>query len=214
MRKYIEGKEIVLPAVIRFATNFISLKFVVEQKINMKRMFMGPDWMESKHSKTLESIEVVALVFNDDFLKDAEEIIVVMESLVRVLRMVDGDKLTIGYIYEVMDLTKEAIKRIYGDEEAKYMPLWDIIDAFWDRKLHSPLHAARYFLNPQYFYDKSKFNEAREEEGKTKGGHSKEKDKDELTAVPLTRDRKQHISKWINPGKGAEIPARNKKGKK
>jgi len=59
--------------------------------------------------------------------------------------MVDGYKPAMGYIYESMDLTKEAIKRRYGDEEEKYMPLWDIIDAHWYRKLHSPLHAARYF---------------------------------------------------------------------
>eukprot|EP00253_Pinus_taeda_P017474 PITA_17474 len=132
MRKYTEGKEIVRPAMTRFATNFISLQFVVEQKINLKRMSLGPEWMASKHSKTLEGIEVVALMFNDGFWKDVEDIIVVMESLVRVLRMVDGDKPTMGYIYEVMDLTKEAIKRGYGDEEAKYMPLWDIIDAHWE----------------------------------------------------------------------------------
>eukprot|EP00253_Pinus_taeda_P008626 PITA_08626 len=159
MRVYTEGKEIVRPAVTRFATNFISLQFVVEQKINLKRMFLGPEWMGSKHSKTPEGIEIAALVFNDGFWKDAEEIIAVTESLVRVLRMVDGDKPAMGYIYEAMDLAKEAIKRRYGDDETKYMPLWDIIDARWDRQLHSPLHAAGYFLNPQYFYDKSKFNE-------------------------------------------------------
>eukprot|EP00253_Pinus_taeda_P035010 PITA_35010 len=122
-------------------------------------MFLGPKWMGSKHSKTLEGIEIVALVFNDGFWKDAEEIIVVTKSLVRVLRMVDGDKPAMGYIYEAMDIAKEAIKRRYGDDETKYMPLWDIIDARWDRQLHSPLHAAGYFLNPQYFYDKSRFNE-------------------------------------------------------
>eukprot|EP00253_Pinus_taeda_P002252 PITA_02252 len=158
-RKYTEGKEIVRPAMTRFATNFISLQSVVEQKINLKRMFLGPKWMAFKHSKTLEGIEIVALVFNDGFWKDAEEIIVVTEPLVRVLRMVDGDKPTMGYIYEAMDLAKEAIKRRYGDDETKYMPLLDIIDAHWDRKLHSPLHTTGYFLNPQYFYDKSKFNE-------------------------------------------------------
>ena len=58
---------------------------MVEQKINLNRMFLGPEWMASKHSRMLEGIEVVALVFNDSFWKDAEEIIVVMESLVRVL---------------------------------------------------------------------------------------------------------------------------------
>ena len=49
-------------------------------------MSLGPEWMESKHSKTLEGIEVVLLVFNDSFWKDAEEIIAVMECLVRVVR--------------------------------------------------------------------------------------------------------------------------------
>jgi len=49
-------------------------------------MSLGPECMASKHSKTLEGIEVVALVFNDGFWKDVEEIIVVMESLVRVFR--------------------------------------------------------------------------------------------------------------------------------
>ena len=64
--------------------------------------------------------------------------------------MVDGDKPAMGYIYEAMDLTKEAIKRRYGIEKAKYIRLWDIIDARWDRQLHSPLHVVGYgyFLNP------------------------------------------------------------------
>eukprot|EP00253_Pinus_taeda_P004553 PITA_04553 len=159
MRKCTEGKQIVRPRMTRFATNFVSLPSVVEQKINMKRMFLGPEWMASKHSKALEGIAIVALVFNDNFWKYVEEIIVVTDSLVRVLRMVDGDKLTMGYTYEAMDLAKEVVKRRYGDEEAKYMPLWDIIDARWDRQLRSPLHVVGYFLNPQYCYDKSKFNE-------------------------------------------------------
>ena len=42
--------------------------------------------MASKHSKTLEGIEIVALVFNDGFWKDAEEIIAMTESLVIVLK--------------------------------------------------------------------------------------------------------------------------------
>jgi hypothetical protein len=39
------------------------------------------------------------------------------------------------------------------------MPLWDFIEEHWDRQLDSPLHAARYFLNQAYFYDKTKSNE-------------------------------------------------------
>ena len=86
MRIYTEGKELVRLVVSRFATNFISLQSVVQQKINLKRMFLGPEWTASKHSKTLEGIEIVSLVFNDGFWKDTKEIIDVTKSLVRVLR--------------------------------------------------------------------------------------------------------------------------------
>eukprot|EP00253_Pinus_taeda_P022206 PITA_22206 len=51
-----------------------------------------------------------------------------------------------------MDQAKEQIKRAYKDKVAKYGPIWEIIDERWNNKLHRPIHAARYFLNPQYHY--------------------------------------------------------------
>ena len=60
-------------------------------------------------------------------------------------RMVDGEKPVMGYIYESMDLAKEAIKAKYQNDER------------WDRQLHSPLHVVGYVLNPAHFYDKTKF---------------------------------------------------------
>eukprot|EP00253_Pinus_taeda_P023821 PITA_23821 len=148
MRKYIEGKEIIRPGVTRFATNFLYLQFVVEQKINLKRMSLGHEWMEYKNLNTLERIEFMAFVFNDGFWKDVEKIIAMMESVVRVLRMAHGDNIAMGYIYEVMDLANDVIKIRHGDDEEKYIPLWDIIYAHWGRKLHSSLHDARYYSNP------------------------------------------------------------------
>ena len=53
-----------------------------------------------------------------------------------------------------------------------------------------------------------------QEGGKTESGHPKGKDKDELTVVHLTKDRKKTRSKCTNPGKEAEISARSRKGKK
>ena len=52
--------------------------------------------------------------------------------------MLDGEKPVMGYIYESMDLTKEAIKAKYMNDETKYMPLRDILDERWDRQVHSP----------------------------------------------------------------------------
>ena len=65
-----------------------------------------------------------------------------------------------GYIYEGMDRTKEAIKAKSVGVEDKYGPIWDIIDRRWQNQLHKPIHAAAYYLNPAYrFRDDFKADE-------------------------------------------------------
>ena len=51
-----------------------------------KEIFLGPEWMASRHGRSLEGIEIVAPVFNDGFWRDAEEIIDVTKPLVKVHR--------------------------------------------------------------------------------------------------------------------------------
>ena len=48
----------------------------------------------------------------------------VVEPLVEVLRLVDGERLAMGFIYEAMDQAKEQIKRAYKDKVAKYGSIW------------------------------------------------------------------------------------------
>ena len=54
-----------------------------------------------------------------------------------------------GYIYELMDYTKEKIQFNYRGNKRKYKPIWKRIDAIWTPQLHRPLHAVGYYLNPQ-----------------------------------------------------------------
>ena len=76
----------------------------------------------------------------------------IVEPLVKVLQLVDGERLAMGYIYEAMDQAKEQIRAAYKDRVAKYGPIWEIIDHRWNNQLHRPIHAAGYFLNPRYHY--------------------------------------------------------------
>ena len=39
--------------------------------------------------------------------------------------------------------------------EAKYAPIWKRIDNRWSPQLHQPLHAAGYYLNPQFRYEEN-----------------------------------------------------------
>ena len=46
----------------------------------------------------------------------------VAKPLVKVLRLVDGERLAMGFIYEAMDQAKEQTKRAYKDKVAKLGP--------------------------------------------------------------------------------------------
>ena len=77
----------------------------------------------------------------------------VSEPLVRVLRLVDGDeKPAMGYLYEAMDKAKEEIKRRLKNKVSLYGHYIRVIDAKWDKQLHSPLHAAGCFFNPAIYF--------------------------------------------------------------
>lgn len=57
--------------------------------------------------------------------------------LVRVLKLVDGDKMTaMGYIYETMDRAKETIMKSFRENEIKYNEVFEIIDKRWRTQLH------------------------------------------------------------------------------
>ncbi|XP_050102879.1 uncharacterized protein LOC126582742 [Malus sylvestris] len=58
-----------------------------------------------------------------------------------------------GFIYELMDTAKEKIASNLNKVEKKYMPIWRKIDRRWDEQRHQPLHAAGYYLNPQFRYE-------------------------------------------------------------
>ena len=74
--------------------------------------------------------------------------------LVRVLRLVDGEKTSpMVYIYTAMKKAKEKIVKSFNGNENKYKEIMEIIDRRWEVQLHQPLHSARYFLNPQFYYD-------------------------------------------------------------
>ncbi|KAL4370972.1 hypothetical protein AHAS_Ahas06G0119200 [Arachis hypogaea] len=68
-----------------------------------------------------------------------------MGPLVRVLRLVDGEKKPpMGYIYEAMEKANECIMKIFSNDMSKYSE---------NCQLHRQLHAAGHFLNPELFYD-------------------------------------------------------------
>ena len=167
MRKHTQGRELVRPAITRFATHFLTLQSLLAQRKNLEQMVSSDEWSSSKWARRTDGKDCKKKILESSFWKKAAEVLKITEPLVKVLRLVDGERLAMGYIYEAMDQAKEQIRASYKDRVAKYGPIWDIIDRRWNTQLHRPIHAAGYFLNPRYHY-KARFGE--DQTGEVKDG--------------------------------------------
>ncbi|XP_028101585.1 uncharacterized protein LOC114300901 [Camellia sinensis] len=127
MRRYTNWKNLIKPAKTIFATTFLTLSRMHQQKNNLRKMVTFEDWTSCKWAKEPQ-----------------------------VLRLVDTEKKPpMGYIYEAMDRAKECIASSFDHKEEKYNEIFEIIDKRWNVQLHRPLLAAAHFFNPEFFYPKA-----------------------------------------------------------
>jgi hypothetical protein len=104
----------------------------------------------------VEGKKAAGLVKSSSFWKRAGMASKATTALIRVVDKISADnKPSIGFIYETMDQIKEAIQYEFRDSKSGHIPLWELIDEIWDDFLHSPLHAAAYYLNPTFFYNRN-----------------------------------------------------------
>ncbi|KAF9592562.1 hypothetical protein IFM89_015775 [Coptis chinensis] len=80
--------------------------------------------------------------------------VAIVEPIVKLLRMVDGDECTLGYIYEGVIRVKESIKMILNNDKDKYDLYLTIIERKQIQRPHSPVHAKLKYLNPKFYYEK------------------------------------------------------------
>jgi hypothetical protein len=157
MRRFTNNRELVRPAITRFATSFISLRSILVCMRDLKTMFVSHEWDDLSLSRKPEGEAICRLVsYQESFWVGMEEVVAISEPLVKVLRLVDGDKPTMGYLYEAMDRAKEAIRAYYDDKGddgfQRQLQIWGVIDQRWNNTLHRPIHAAGIYLNPAFSY--------------------------------------------------------------
>ncbi|XP_077248253.1 uncharacterized protein LOC143887897 [Tasmannia lanceolata] len=150
MKHHTGQKDIIRPAVTRFATAYLSLSSINECQVGLKSLLASREWNGSRYAKLADGREVEQIITDRKFWENIQRIIKVTQPLVTVLRMVDSEERpAMGFIYEAIDRSKEEIQKLTKNLCKK---LWDIIDKRWAAQLHHPLHAAGYYLNPIFQY--------------------------------------------------------------
>ncbi|KAI3990270.1 hypothetical protein MKX01_037609 [Papaver californicum] len=157
MKEHTRGFDIVSSSRIRSMMPFLILETIESQKNNLWKMFISPEWKNLTLASTADGRMVADLVTGEpSFWTEAEMLVKASTPLIRSLHLLNGEdsRPQLGYIYKTMDQVKETIKTMYKGRKAEYQPFWTVIDGIWDDKLHSPIHAAGYYLNPGLFYFK------------------------------------------------------------
>ena len=110
MRKFTNQRNLHRPAVTRFATSFITLAQFHKQKSNLRKMVTSQEWNTSKWSKDVGGRKIATYFLQDTFWRNVLYALKLTGPLVKVLRIVDGEKKPpMGYIYEAMDRAKEKV---------------------------------------------------------------------------------------------------------
>ena len=121
------------------------------RKKNIRSVFCIVEWERSHLSKESKGKHVEhVLLSNNNFWENAQKVLKMSDPIFEVLRMVDGNKPSMGFIYEAMDHCKEKIASVFDNVEADYKDIWEVIDKRW-KMLHSPLHATTCYLDPTLF---------------------------------------------------------------
>ncbi|XP_024641095.1 uncharacterized protein [Medicago truncatula] len=154
LHKFTEGTDLVRQGITSCATTYLTLDRLQETKGALRRIFTSKAWKSSPFAKTSGGKFVEDVVLDKEFWKNVMICLKGANPLIDVLCLVNSiDEPATGFIYEAMEKAKDEIRRglSKGGIES-FMPLWEIIDERWDERLHGPLHAAGYFLNPQFHY--------------------------------------------------------------
>ena len=79
-------------------------------------MFVSDEWRNCRYSKRQNRKGIAKMVYFETFWRGVEEACSVSEPIVKVLRLVDGEKPAMAYLYDAMDRAKEAIRAYYADK--------------------------------------------------------------------------------------------------
>ncbi|XP_021652878.2 uncharacterized protein LOC110644422 [Hevea brasiliensis] len=135
------------PCESKFASNYQMLLSILGNKNELRQLECGRWKLLEQNRKKIKNTNIIE---SGKFWSQVQEVLNVMEPLIQVLRLVEDDRPTLGYLYEAMEKAKETIERQYSNDCTKYEKIRDLFQEWRSKKIIHPIHAAAAFLNPSY----------------------------------------------------------------
>ncbi|GBG87440.1 hypothetical protein CBR_g45498 [Chara braunii] len=140
------------PAATRFATNFPILGSLKELKNALDRCVCNVGWVEKMvRAKQLVAFNAVTAIILDkgDFWNNLNKALDVMQPVVELLRLVDGQGPTISKVYFKMDRVVQRMRALECLSSEEHEAVERILMDRWSF-MTSELHCAAAFLDPEH----------------------------------------------------------------
>ncbi|XP_026422447.1 uncharacterized protein LOC113318494 [Papaver somniferum] len=152
-RQHSAGRNLLRPGLTRFSTNFIAIKSIIDQSNAIESLFLDKEFLKSDEAKTKQARQVKNIISNEMFWTTCQNACIMVGPLLKMIRFLDSDKPTMGYLFHALATCEETIQMGLGSN--RNASIMDLIKKRWKSQLSSPLHAALYFLNPYYIFNPS-----------------------------------------------------------
>lgn len=152
-RKIAKGKEVFEPAATEFVAKFSTLQNIFDLKEPFQQVFLNTSWEHLVLSEKKLGSEVMDILLDQQFWSSCSRILKVIRPLVAVLHLVDSEERhSMGYFYDAVEKARKGIILAFDNKGSDYQPYLEVIDRVRE-ELHSPIHAAAYYLNPSAYYN-------------------------------------------------------------
>ncbi|XP_042483006.1 uncharacterized protein LOC122063348 [Macadamia integrifolia] len=123
---------------------------VVENEL---RLFVASsEWRAFQFNRAEMAVRTVGIIQSETFWEGAKEVVAFMEPLIRILRLVDSDGSTAGYLYEATERAKETLRKFVEKDGGKYLAIMDLFQFRLEKNIIHYVHLFGALLNPSIMF--------------------------------------------------------------
>ncbi|PIA25726.1 hypothetical protein AQUCO_10800016v1 [Aquilegia coerulea] len=153
MRVHTSDKDLKRPCKTSYVSYYMMLQSLIEVEDSLRMMVVSPEWSVVNESKIPTATQIAQIIQSTDFWSRIKEVISAAELIMTILRLVDGDGSTAGYLYEAVERIGGEFKQRCSIDESKYSKLLKLYNSRRNSDIIQKIHAAAAFLHPSFMYE-------------------------------------------------------------
>lgn len=142
------GGDLVRPGPTRFATNYMAMKSLMDNKAALLRVFTSEWYHNDSISRKPNAKQAQGLVLLTGFWEKVEYALRIYEPMYAAIRLFDSE------VYPTLSLTYHTFFKMYNQLLDMRGAQWaaERVKERWDRMMVNVLHKAAYYLHPRFHY--------------------------------------------------------------